>query len=156
MRATGGNAGHAWVAALAAAFGPFAWQAIAAEAGGAPAVVLAAEGTPAAGGAAVRLQPAESCVYVTELHCSGCAKKLTRKIYALPGVAKVRADVKANAAVATPQAGKRLAAKDLWSAAKAAGFEPVRLVGPDGVYTVDDATGEMTKTAARPGASPRG
>jgi hypothetical protein len=79
---------------------------------------------------------------------------LARKLYALKGVAKVRADVKTNVAVTSPQTGKRLEPAEVWQAAVAAGFKPVKLTGPDGVFEAD-AEGKMIKTADKPGGAAR-
>ena len=99
-------------------------------------------GSPAASPVETSLKIAEreTAIYVGDLHCKTCAKKIARRLYTVKGVVKVRTDVKADVAVVTPQAKKTLDVKALWSAAEKAGFPPVRLVGPAGTFEPDPKT----------------
>ena len=74
-------------------------------------------------------------IYVHDMHCADCAKQIARKLYALPGVVEVRADVPKNIAYVVPQKDKSLAPRSMWEAVEAAGFKVARLEGPSGTYT---------------------
>ena len=102
-------------------------------------------GSPAAGAnepvkTKLKIGKTDTLIQVEDLHCKSCAKKVSRKLYAVKGVVKVRTDVAADVAVVTPQKKKKLDAKALWSAAQKAGFQPVRLEGPAGKYQPDPKT----------------
>lgn len=88
----------------------------------------------------LKIAKTETAIYVGSLHCKSCAKKVARKLYAVKGVVKVRADVKANVVVVTPQRKKQLDAKALWAAAQKAGFQPLKLAGPAGTFEPDAKT----------------
>ena len=89
----------------------------------------------------LKLAPGQAVVYVDDLHCAGCARKVARKIFGVKGVVRVETNVKANRAVITPQAKAKLSGPAIWSAVQKAGFRPVKLIGPEGVYTADKKTG---------------
>src|SRR2546430_12329528 len=74
-------------------------------------------------------------IHVHNMHCGECAKKIARKLYALPGVVEVRADVNNNIAYVVPQKDKTLSAKSMWDAVEAAGFSVARLEGPQRTFT---------------------
>lgn len=74
-------------------------------------------------------------IEVDDMHCANCAKKIARKLYAVPGVVQVKTNVKANRAYVIPQAKSDPAAIKLWNAIKAAGFEPMKMSGPQGSFT---------------------
>lgn len=90
--------------------------------------------------AKLKMAPTETAIYVASLHCQNCAKKISRKLYAVKGVTKVRIDLKANLAIVTPQKKKKLDPLLLWSAAKASGFPAIKLVGPAGTYLPNSKT----------------
>jgi copper chaperone CopZ len=75
-------------------------------------------------------------IRVHNMHCDECAKKIARKLYAIPGVVEVRADVNNNIAYVVPQKDKSLSARTMWEAVEAAGFAVARLDGPQGAFTV--------------------
>src|SRR5436309_3231810 len=75
-------------------------------------------------------------IHVHNMHCSECAKTIARKLYALPGVVEVRADVNNNIAYVVPQKEKTISARSMWEAVEAAGFQDAKLEGPQGAYTV--------------------
>lgn len=91
------------------------------------AAVARAEQQPATGPA--------TTIQVSDMHCANCAKKIARKIYAVQGVVQVKTDVKKHIAVVAPQKGRQLDPLAIWKAVEAAGFEPVKLVGPAGEFT---------------------
>jgi copper chaperone CopZ len=86
---------------------------------------------------ALKMQNGETAIFVGDMHCAGCAKKVARKLYGVKGVVKVRSDIKIDVAIVTPQRGKELDAKALWAATEASGILPVKLIGPAGVIEAD-------------------
>ena len=88
----------------------------------------------------LKLAPNDTVIYVGDLHCAHCAKKIASKLYAVKGVVKVRTDIKADVAIVSPQAKKKLDPLALWAAAKTSGFPAVKLVGPAGTYLADPKT----------------
>ena len=74
-------------------------------------------------------------VYVKNMHCETCAKKIAGKLYTVAGVVKVRTNYKKNIAVITPQRSKNPSPKALWEAVEAAKFVPVKIAGPSGTFT---------------------
>ncbi|ADB19272.1 Heavy metal transport/detoxification protein [Pirellula staleyi DSM 6068] len=73
-------------------------------------------------------------IQVKSMHCDACAKKIARKLYAIPGVVEVRADVPKNIAYVVPQKDKVLSPKQMWEAVEAAGFPVASLTGPTGTF----------------------
>ena len=82
----------------------------------------------------------DTVITVGDLHCKTCAKKIAGRLYTVKGVVKVRTDVKADVAIVTPQAKKKLSVKALWAAAQKSGFQPTLLEGPNGKYEADPKT----------------
>jgi copper chaperone CopZ len=74
-------------------------------------------------------------IHVHDMHCGECAKKIARKLYVVPGVVEVRADVPKNIAYVVPQQGKALSPRTLWESVESAGFRVAKLVGPHGEYS---------------------
>ena len=74
-------------------------------------------------------------IHVHDMHCADCAKQIARKLYALPGVVEVRADVNKNIAYVVPQKDKTLSSRAMWDAVESAGFAVARLEGPQGTFT---------------------
>src|SRR4051794_28585564 len=73
-------------------------------------------------------------IHVHNMHCADCAKQIARKLYAIPGVVEVRADVNKNIAYVVPQKDKSLPARSMWEAVEAAGFAVAKLEGPQGTF----------------------
>lgn len=88
----------------------------------------------------LKLAPGETALYVADLHCKTCAKKIASKLYAVKGVMRVRTDVKGDVVVITPQKKKQLDVQSIWKAAQMAGFPAKKLIGPQGTYVVDPKT----------------
>jgi len=88
----------------------------------------------------LKLTKGDTIIYVGDLHCQHCAKSLASKLYTVKGVVKVRTDLKADVAIITPQAKKKLDPVELWKAAGKSGFPAVKLVGPAGTYVADAKT----------------
>ena len=76
-----------------------------------------------------------TAVYVKDMHCATCAKKIASKLYKVPGVVKVQTNVKKGVAVITPQANKQPSPKLVWEAVEAATFKPIKLACPLGTFT---------------------
>jgi len=106
----------------------------------------AAEKAPAAA-AEIKLAPHETAIYVGDMHCATCAKKISGKLFRVKGVMKVRTNVKHHVAIVTPQSKKVVDVKAAWKAVQSAGFEPVKLVGPEGTFVSDEKSKEPVKDA---------
>ncbi|MFO0880993.1 MAG: heavy-metal-associated domain-containing protein [Gemmataceae bacterium] len=74
-------------------------------------------------------------VVLDDLHCMGCAKKINRKVVAVPGVAEMRVDLKAKTIWAMHKQGMTPSPKALWEAIEQADHAAVRLDSPSGSYT---------------------
>ena len=80
-------------------------------------------------------------------------------------IGEAETEVKANRAIVTPQAKKKVSATAIWSAVKKAGFPPTKLVNSDGTYLPHPKTGapQLTpnkssggeKTAGRSAGQPK-
>ena len=97
-----------------------------------------------------KLTATQTAVYVTNMHCATCAKKIARKLYSLKGVVRVGTNVKTNLAVVTPQRNAKISHVAIWNAVKSAEFEPVKLIGPDGVFVPNQKTKAPQKIAEAP------
>jgi copper chaperone CopZ len=87
-------------------------------------------------GAAYATSPVTyTTIQVHNMHCDECAKKIARKLYAVPGVVQVRADVPKNLAYVVPQQGKEIPPRVMWEAVEAAGFKVAKMTGPGGTHT---------------------
>jgi copper chaperone CopZ len=95
--------------------------------------------------AELKLAPGETAIYISNMHCPTCAKKIAGKLYRIKGVVKVKTDVKKNLAVVTPQAKKQVDPKAAWSAVRAAGFKPTKLIGPQGTFVADKKSKDPVK-----------
>ena len=73
-------------------------------------------------------------VYVSNMHCANCAKKIVGKIYTVPGVVKASVNIKANRVLVTPQKGTNPSPKALWESVEKAGFKPVKISSPYGTF----------------------
>lgn len=82
----------------------------------------------------------ETAIYINDMHCAGCAKKISGRLFRVKGVVKVRTDLKANLAVVTPQTKKQVDTKAAWEAVQKAGFQPTKLVGPQGTFVAHEKT----------------
>ena len=98
----------------------------------------------------LKVAPGETIVFVEDLHCATCAKKVTSRLFKLKGVKRVRTSVKFDAAVVTPQAQKPLDTVAAWEALQEAGYQPTRLVGPGGVFVADDDERAPLKVSETP------
>lgn len=67
--------------------------------------------------------------------CMGCAKKVSGKVTAVPGVAEMRVDLKTKTIWAMHKAGVTPSPRSLWEAVEAADHQPVRMQTPTAVHT---------------------
>ena len=102
----------------------------------------------------LKLGAHETAIYVGDMHCGHCAKKIAGKLYAVKGVVKVRTDVKADVAVVTPQKKKKLDPAALWAAAAKSGFPATKLIGPSGTYVLDKESKKMKKVTEEEASAP--
>jgi copper chaperone CopZ len=79
--------------------------------------------------------PAAIKITVPEMDCEACAEKLVKKVTAVPGVAKVEANVAAQTLTITPKEKESPSPKALWETCATAGYDPTKLEGPGGVFT---------------------
>jgi copper chaperone CopZ len=71
-------------------------------------------------------------ITVEKMHCAGCAKKIAAKLYEVPGVAEVKADVQKKFLVVVSK--KKLSPRALWEAVESANDKPLVLDGPSGKF----------------------
>lgn len=100
--------------------------------------------------AKLKLAPNEVAIYVDDMHCAGCAKKISGRLFKVKGVVKVRTDLKADLAIVTPQAKKQIDVKAAWEACQQAGFQPTKLIGPQGTFAAHEKTKAPQKVAEAP------
>ena len=85
-----------------------------------------------------QLQAAESkwtTITVKKMHCAGCAKKISARLYAVRGVKEVRMDLKKKILYVAPQKKAVLSPLAMWEAVEKAKDIPVRMAGPSGTFT---------------------
>lgn len=82
----------------------------------------------------LKLGKYETAIFVTNMHCKTCARKISGKLFALKGVKEVRSDVKANLSIVINEPKAPLDPFKAWAAVQAAGFIPTKLIGPAGTY----------------------
>jgi copper chaperone len=85
-------------------------------------------------------EPTRTTITIEDLHCAGCAKRVVRKLTAVPGVASARAEMKTSSVTVLPQAQRVPSPRELWEAVEKAGFRPKKLVGPAGTFTAKPAS----------------
>jgi len=93
-------------------------------------------------------------IEVANLHCKTCAKRLARKLYATPGVMRVRTYVKQNLAVIQLQPRKQVKLSGLWLAAEAADQHPLELRVLDERLVAKDAEARAQHRRAATHAKP--
>ncbi len=108
------------------------------------------EAAVAAAAKALKVAPQETIIFVEDLHCSTCAKKVSSRLFKMKGVMRVRTSVKYDAAVVTPQAKKPLDVAAAWAALQEAGYQPTRLIGPEGAFIPNDEDQSPLKIAEAP------
>ena len=84
---------------------------------------------------AARPSSRSTTIYIKDLHCASCAKRVARKLYTVRGVVAVHADVKKNKVLVSPQKSNDVSPRALWEAVEAADLKPIKLLGPAGTFT---------------------
>ena len=79
-------------------------------------------------------EPQYTASLVNDMHCAACAKKISDRLYLVGGVSKVSANVEKHAAFVFPEGNANPSPKAMWEAVEAAGFKPIKLAGPQGVF----------------------
>ena len=97
--------------------------------------LLAALAVLALSATAWATEPAPTAITVQEMHCMSCARKMADRLYAVPGVAGVAADVKSKRLTVTAKPGAQPSPRALWEAIEKAGYKPTRLDSPAGKFT---------------------
>lgn len=101
-----------------------------------PLLALAALALVALGSSALSAAPpAPTTITVEGMHCMGCAKKISAKLYEVPGVATVQANVPASAVTIASKPEAPPSPRALWEAVERSGYKPTRLEGPGGTFT---------------------
>lgn len=79
--------------------------------------------------------PAFTRVKVEGMDCMGCAKKINKKVMAVPGVAEMRVDLKSRTIWAIHRPGQTPSARAIWEAIERADHTPTRMDTPSGSHT---------------------
>lgn len=96
---------------------------------------------------ALKVVDGETVVFFEDLHCSGCAKKVTTRLFKLKGVKAVRTSVKYDVAVVTHQENKPFDHVAAWEALQEIKYQPARLQGPEGVFVAEGEKKAPAKVA---------
>lgn len=89
----------------------------------------------ALGSSALRAAPpAATTITIEGMHCMGCAKKIAARLYEVPGVATVQANVPASAVTIGAKPETTPSPRALWEAVERSGYKPTRLEGPGGTF----------------------
>lgn len=73
------------------------------------------------------LPPGRVEVYLEDLHCKTCAKKVSRKLYALRGVSKVETYLQTDKVVIHTPKDRPVATASIWQAVLAGGVKPIEI-----------------------------
>lgn len=84
--------------------------------------------------------PAFTKVTLTELHCMGCAKNISRKVTAVAGVAEMRVDLNAKTIWAMHKPGMTPSPRGLWEAIERSAHVPTQMVTPSVTHTTKPAS----------------
>lgn len=98
-------------------------------------VALAAFAMMALAGSIRAADAPATTITVEDMHCMGCAKKIAARLYKVPGVAAVKADMPASRLVVQAKAEQNPSPKAMWEAVEQAGYKPTKLEGPAGTFT---------------------
>ena len=92
-------------------------------------------GGAAIGSAADAADATTTDIEVEGMHCPACAKKIVARLMTVPGVADVQTEVTEGVLLVTPKPQKAPSARAMWEAVEKAGYKPIKLAGPGGVFT---------------------
>ncbi|MCI0638339.1 MAG: heavy-metal-associated domain-containing protein [Gemmataceae bacterium] len=79
--------------------------------------------------------PAYTVITVEKMHCNGCAQRIAKKLYEVPGVEKIQVDVQKKLFWVHPQTGKQPSPKLLWEAVEKGDDKATKLQGPSRTFT---------------------
>ena len=98
-------------------------------------IAISAIAAVAQHGLAERPQTRMTVIEVETMHCDDCAREIASHLYRVPGVVGVSTNLDAQRVFIDPQQNIDPAPRAMWEAIESAGYEPVRLAGPFGVFT---------------------
>ena len=78
--------------------------------------------------------PPQATYITVKMHCAGCAKKMAARLQALPQVAEVKFKVESNLLMVVPKPQQLPSPRAQWEAVEKAGYQPIALKGPFGVF----------------------
>ena len=81
-------------------------------------------------------QATSTTITVPSMHCMGCAKKMAGELYKVQGAGQVLANVDATTVTIRTKDKEVPSPRALWEAVERAGYQPTRLDGPSGVFTI--------------------
>jgi copper chaperone CopZ len=84
---------------------------------------------------AAQSAPAYTRVTLEELHCAGCARRISEKVTAVPGVAEMRVDLEKKTIFAIHKPSMTPSPKALWNAIEQTDHTPIRMDTPTRTYT---------------------
>ena len=74
-------------------------------------------------------------IHVADMHCAGCCKKVSSKLYTIKGVIKVQTNLQKHFAIVVPSPGVKLSPRQLWEAIEQVKLKPVKLVTAKKIFT---------------------
>lgn len=84
---------------------------------------------------AERPQTRMTVIELDTMQCDDCARAIASHLYQVPGVAGVSTNLDTKRVFIDPQQNIDPAPRAMWEAIESAGYEPIRLAGPFGVFT---------------------
>ena len=77
---------------------------------------------------APQAQPETITIFVADMHCAGCCKKVSSKLYTIKDVIKVQTNLQKHYAVVVPKPGAKISPRKLWEAIEQVKMKPTKLV----------------------------
>ena len=76
-------------------------------------------------------------IHVADMHCAGCCKKVSSKLYTIKNVIKVQTNLQKHLAIVVAKPGAKMSPRQLWEAIEQVKMKPTKLVMPNAkaVYT---------------------
>ena len=91
-------------------------------------VASVAKTAVAAAPLARQAQPETITIYVSDMHCAGCCKKVSSKLYTIKDVIKVQTNLQKHYAVVVPKPGAKVSPRKLWEAIEQVQMKPTKLI----------------------------
>lgn len=79
--------------------------------------------------------PGQTMIVVKGMHCAGCAKAVTKRLQSVADVTTAAVDAEKGSATVLAADGRTVSPRALWESVEKAGYTPVELKGPSGVFT---------------------